>query len=123
MPNALPAITRDALASDHSDAASVFTAARGIVNPSDWPLPLEHFDNIFQLADRDGTLRNVTLAEWEQREPLDEVCYVDGACYPHVIPTLARAGWAGAFYAGNRLVATASAPVWHPSPQTSWGAE
>ena len=34
-----PAITRDALASDPTDALSVFTAARGIVDPSDLPLP------------------------------------------------------------------------------------
>ena len=49
----------------------------------------------FQLADHDGTLRTVTLDAWEQRQHPHEVCYVDGACYPHVIPSLARAGWAG----------------------------
>ena len=60
------------------------------------PLRLAHprrtFSNVLQLAATGGTLYEVPLAEWERRDSTDEVCYIDGAYYPHVAPALARAG-------------------------------
>ena len=67
------AILRDALASDPLDPGNVFARARGTADPEDWPPPSEHYQNALQLADPDGTLRTVPLAEWEQRPPHDEV--------------------------------------------------
>ena len=55
--------------------------------------------------------------------PVASALYVDGACYPHVIPSLARAGWAGVFFARGKITAAASAPVWHPAIQSSGVAE
>ena len=78
---------------------------------------------MFQLADATGALRTVSLAEWEQRQCPNEVGYVDGACYPHVIPSLARAGWAGVFTVEGKITAIASTPVWHPAIQSSGVAE
>ena len=112
-----------ALTADRDDPNCVFTTGRCTADPSLWPAPSSHFENVFQLADHDGTLRAVTLAEWEQRQRPHEVCYVDGACYPHVIPSLARAGWASVFFAQGKITASASAPVWHPAIQSSGVAE
>ena len=53
----------------------------------------------------------------------DEVCYVGGACYPHVVPSLARVGWVGVFFAHGKVTAIASALVWHPAIQSSGVAE
>ena len=91
--------------------------------PSDWPAPAGHFFNVLQLAATGGTLHDVPLAEWDRRDSTDEVCYIDGAYYLHVVPALARARWAGVFVKNGRVVATASAPVWHLSEQTSGAAE
>ena len=117
----LPADTlAAALVADPSHPNCVFTTGRCIADPTSWPAPSTHFESIFQLADQDGTLRTVTRSEWEQRQHLDEVCYVDGACYPHVIPSLSRAGWAGIFLAQGKVTATAYAPVWHPRDPVIW---
>ena len=102
-----------AVIADSSDPNCVFTTGRCVADPTHWPAPAAHFENVSQLADPDGTLRTVTLPEWEQRQHPDEVCYVDGACFPHVIPSLGRAGWASVFVARGRVTATAFAPVWH----------
>ena len=65
----------------------------------------------------------VPRAQWEQRESRDEVCYIDGARYPHIVPNLARVGWAGVFVRGDQIVATAFAPVWQSSMQSFGVAE
>ena len=105
-------------AADPLGPCSVFATGRSIVDPRDWPRPSEHFENAFQLADADGVLRTVPLAEWDQRNRLHDVCYVNGACDPHAVPSLARAGWAGVFMSGGEVVATAFAPVSQPSTQS-----
>ena len=100
-----------ALAADRDDPNCAFTTGRCTADPSQWPAPSSHFEYVFRLADHDGTLRTVTLAEWEQRQHPHEVRYVDGACYPHVIPSPARAGWVGVFLAHGKSASIASAPV------------
>ena len=106
-----PALLRDALASDPSEASSVYTSGRWVADPRDWPRPTEHLEYIFQLAAPHGTLRAVSLARWEQHESVYEACYIDGACYPHAVPSLACAGGVGVFMSGDKVVPTASALV------------
>ena len=48
-----------ALVADPSHPNCVFTTGRCVAGPTSWPAPSTRFQNIFQLADPDGTLRNV----------------------------------------------------------------
>ena len=118
-----PEVIAAALAADPADPDCVFTIGRCLAASSLWPRPTDLYEYVFQLANDDGSLRAVTLAEWEQRRCPNEVCSTDGACYPHVAPSLSRAGWAGVVYADGRITALASAPVWHPAIQSSGVAE
>ena len=86
---------------------------RGLLTHPGWPPPTEEVATAF-------------LVDGEQAElpgSMEGDLFVDGACYPHVVPDLARAGWAVVQHnpAGPRRAIYGR--VWPPLPQTSQAAE
>jgi len=86
---------------------------RGILSHPEWPPPPEEVGAAFL----------VDVEEAQLPGAMDGYMFVDGACYPHVIPDLARAGWAAV---QHNLVGSSRViygPVWPPPPQTPQAAE
>ena len=77
---------------------------------SDWPSP----------RGDEGTVFPIEGETSHEARHMEGDIYVDGACYPNLVPDLCRAGWAVVQRPGLGLPCKVLyGPVWPPLPQTS----